>query len=193
MLEEAESRLECRRLKAAVKGRLPKGTNVKENKDKWPPIHTHITRQKHIPDRAAVMMERMSGGFIAPKPNILSCVTGGMDYTDINSRDILNRWVDEPQKLWDVVDQTISSGVELLIHVGPAPNIIPATLHRLSLDVQTQLAAKTWAGLGLRAASRMVRRRRPWLTQLLSSKANLLRAPFIQEVILEDWLLAQMP
>ena len=178
-------------LKAAVKGRLAKGTNVKENKDRWPPIHTHITRQKHIPDRAAVMMERMPGGFVAPRPNILSCVTGTLGYTDINSRDLLNRWVDEPQRLWDVVEQTIASGIELLIHVGPGPNIIPATLQRISQNVQQQLAAKTWAGLGRRAVSRMVRR--PWLTKLLSSKANLLRAPFIQEVILEDWLLTRMP
>lgn len=180
-------------LKAAVKGRFPKGTNVKENPHHWPPVHTHITRQKHIPDRAAVMMERMPGGFIAPKPNILSCVTGTMSYTDINSREILNRWVDEPQRLWDVVDQTISSGVELLIHVGPHPNIIPATMQRLSQNVQQQLASKTWGGLGLRAVSRIIRRRRPWLTNLMSSKTNLLRAPFIQEIILEDWLLAQMP
>lgn len=178
-------------LKIAVKGRLPKGTNLKENTQRWPPIHTRITRQKHIPDRAAVMMERMPGGFIAPKPNILSCVTGDFGYTDINSRDILNRWVDEPQRLWDVVDQTISSGVELLIHVGPHPNIIPATMQRLSQNVQQQLASKTWAGLGLRAVSRIVRR--PWLASVMSAKSNLLRAPFIQEVILEDWLLAQMP
>jgi [acyl-carrier-protein] S-malonyltransferase len=178
-------------LKAAVKGRLPKGTNLKENKDRWPPIHTRITRQKHIPDRAAVMMERMAGGFTAPQPSILSCVTGGFSYTDINSREILNHWVDEPQRLWDVVDQTISSGVELLIHVGPHPNIIPATMQRISQNVQQQLAAKTWGGLGLRAVSRIVRR--PWLTSVLSSKTNLLRAPYIQEVILEDWLLAQMP
>lgn len=179
-------------LKAAVKGRFAKGTNVKENPHRWPPIHTHITRQKHIADRAAVMMERMPGGFTAPQPNILSCVTGAMSYTDINSREIMHRWVDEPQRLWDVVDQTISSGVELLIHVGPHPNIIPATMQRISQNVQQQLASKGWAGMGLRAVSRMVRRR-PWLTKLLSSETNLLRAPFIQEVILEDWLLAQMP
>jgi [acyl-carrier-protein] S-malonyltransferase len=180
-------------LKAAIKGRFPKGTNVKENPHRWPPIHTRITRQKHIPDRAAVMMERMPGGLVAPRPNILSCVTGDFSYDDINSRDILNRWVDEPQRLWDVIDKTITAGVELLVHVGPAPNIIPATMQRLSLNVRTQLAEKTWTGMGLRAVSRIVRGNRPWLTKLLSSEAVLLRAPFIQEVILEDWLLAQMP
>ena len=59
--------------------------------------------------------------------------------------------------------------------------------------MQTQLAEKTWGGLGLRAMSRIVRGNRPWLANLLSKEANLLRAPFIQELILEDWLLAQMP
>lgn len=180
-------------MKSAVKGRFPKGVVLKENPDKWPPIHTPITRQKQIPDRAAVMMERAPGGFIAPEPNIISCVTGKPDYNNFNSREILNRWVDYPQRLWEVVDQTISSGVDLLIHVGPAPNIIPATMQRISLNVQSQLAEKTWQGLGLRAVSRMMRGHRPWLTSMLSHRANLLRAPFIQELILEDWLLAQMP
>jgi [acyl-carrier-protein] S-malonyltransferase len=66
-------------------------------------------------------------------------------------------------------------------------------MQRISLNVQSQLAEKTWTGLGLRAVSRIVRSNRPWLTKLLSSEAVLLRAPFIQEVILEDWLLSQMP
>ncbi len=139
------------------------------------------------------MLERTLGGFTAPQPAIISCVTGQASYTDFNSREILNRWVDYPQRLWDVVDKTISSGVELLVHVGPGPNIIPATLQRISLNVQTQLAEKTWGGLGMRAMSRIVRGNRPWLANLLSKEANLLRAPFIQEVVLEDWLLAQMP
>lgn len=180
-------------MKSAIRGHFPKGVVLKENPDKWPPIHTPITRQKQIPDRAAVMLERAPGGFIAPRPNIISCVTGKADYNNFNSREILNRWVDYPQRLWEVIDQTISSGIELLIHVGPAPNIIPATMQRISLNVQTQLAEKSWSGLGLRAVSRIIRGNRPWLTNMLSSEANLLRAPFIQELILEDWLLAQMP
>ncbi len=180
-------------LKAAIKGRFPKGVNLKENNHRWPPIHTAITRQKHIPDRAAVMMERMPGGFTMPKPLLISCVTGDAAYTETNSREIMNRWVDYPQRLWDVVDRTIASGIEALIHVGPHPNIIPATIQRISQNVQQQLAAKTWSSVGLRAVSRIVRGNRPWLTKALSSEAALLRTPFIREVILEDWLLAQMP
>lgn len=180
-------------LKTAIKSKFPKGVSLKENNQHWPPIHTPITRQKHIPDRAAVMMERMPGGFTIPKPMLISCVTGDADYTAINSREILNRWVDAPQRLWDVVDRTIASGVESLIHVGPHPNIIPATMQRISQNVQQLLAAKTWTSVGLRAVSHIVRGHRPWLSKIMSSQANLLRAPFIREIILEDWLLSQMP
>ena len=179
-------------LKSQVKARFPKGVNLKIDQHLWPPIHTPIARQKNIPDRAAVLMERMPGGFTAPKPPIISCVTGDAGYSDINSRDLLNRWVDDPQRFWDVMDKTLASGVELLIHVGPGPNIIPATLHRISQNVQMQLAQRTWSSLGLRAISGLVRTR-PWLSNVLKRKTSLLRAPFIQEIVLEDWLLSQMP
>jgi hypothetical protein len=33
--------------------------------------------------------------------------------------------------------------------------------------------------------------RRPWLTSMLSTRAALLRAPFVEQVVLEDWLLEQ--
>ncbi|MDA1015357.1 MAG: hypothetical protein O3A00_13015 [Planctomycetota bacterium] len=39
--------------------------------------------------------------------------------------------------------------------------------------------------------SRIVRRHRPWLAGLLSSDAALLRAPFVEQIMLEDWLLEQ--
>jgi len=41
----------------------------------------------------------------------------------------------------------------------------------------------------MRAVSNMVAR--PWLGKLLSSRAALLRAPYVIHVVLEDWLLAQ--
>lgn len=176
-------------LKATMKQLCPAGVSVRENPHRWPPIHTPITRQRNIPDRAAVMMERAPGGFQRPTPDIISCVTGNAGYTSINSRSILNHWVDEPQRLWDVVDQTIASGIELLIHVGPDPNIIPSTMQRIRQNVQQQLAAKTLSSIGLRAMAHIVRRHRPWMNHLMSSSATLLRIPFIHEIILEDWLL----
>ncbi len=169
---------------------LPKTTNIRKNPNRWPPLHTPILRQENIPDRAGVMMDTAPGGFTAPTPPILSCVTGDFGYNDFNSREILTRWVDHPQLVWNVIDKTLASGVETIIHVGPEPNIIPATFARLSNNVTTQLNGKSLSSLGLRAMSQIVRRRR-WLTGLLSSDATLLRAPFVEQVILEDWLLEQ--
>jgi [acyl-carrier-protein] S-malonyltransferase len=90
-----------------------------------------------------------------------------------------------------VVYETLASGVEAIVHIGPAPNLIPATFHRLSENVQAQLAVKSFGNMGLRAVSHAVRR--PWLAKLLPQRSALLRAPFIEHVILEDWLLANSP
>jgi [acyl-carrier-protein] S-malonyltransferase len=93
--------------------------------------------------------------------------------------------VDHPQRLWDGVYQVLALGIETIIHVGPEPNIIPATFQRLGENIRQQ----TQSNLGMRALSHMVRR--PWLKALLPQRASLLRAPLIEHVILEDWLLAQ--
>ena len=136
-------------------------------------------------------METLPGGFRAPALRLLSGVTAKASYNDHNSRELLHRWVDHPQRLWSMIHQTLAAGVETVIHVGPAPNLIPATFKRLSEDIRGQLTGRSPASLGLRAVSCMVRR--PWLAQLLPSCASLLRAPFIRHVILEDWLLDQTP
>ena len=99
--------------------------------------------------------------------------------------------MDHPQRVWDGVDQTLADGVETIIHVGPEPNIIPATFTRLSNNVTAQLSGRSLTSLGLRAVSRLVQRRRPWLTNLISSDATLFRAPFVEHIKLEDWLLEQ--
>ena len=78
-----------------------------------------------------------------------------------------------------------------LVHVGPDPNLIPATFKRLSDNVEAQLTGYSPGKLSKRVVSHLVRR--PWLTKLLPSRTALLRAPFIEHVILEDWLLEQMP
>ncbi|MEX0703108.1 MAG: hypothetical protein WD069_13515 [Planctomycetales bacterium] len=170
---------------------LPAPIHLRANSHRWPPMHTPITWQRNIPNRAGVLMQTAAGGFVKPRPAVLSCVTGDASYDEINSRSILMRWVDHPQRLWDVIERTLSEGVELVVHVGPEPNIVPATYARLSNNVATQLNARTLGGFGMRAMSHLVRRSRPWLRSLLSKDAALLRAPFIDQVILQDWLLAQ--
>lgn len=179
-------------LKAAIKVRFDREVFFKENPHRWPPIHTPIVRQRHISDRAAVLLETIPGGFQAPTIPIESCVTGRASYNDYNSRRIFSEWVSHPQRLWSALERMLSQHVEVVIHVGPDPNIIPATLERIRNNVETQLNQGSLTGFSLRAVSRIVRYR-PWLATYLSKNAALLRVPQIHNIILEDWLLANTP
>jgi [acyl-carrier-protein] S-malonyltransferase len=179
------------RFKETMHEFLPDPAHIRMNPDRWPPMHTPIVRQKHIPDRAAVMMAGMRGGFQPPVPPVFSMVTGERSYDDYHARDILRDWVDHPQRLWDAVYETLASGITTVIHVGPDPNLIPATFHRLSDNVQQQTAGRRFGKMGMRAAAGLARR--PWLSAILPSRAALLRAPNLKHVILEDWLLENAP
>ena len=171
-----------------MKERFNRQIHFKKNPDRWPPIHTAIVRQRNVPDRASVMLETVPGGMKAPTIPIISCITGTESYNDYNSRQTLYDWVDHPQKLWSVIERALATDIHTLIHVGPEPNIIPATLSRLSMNIDSQLNARSISGFGLRAVSSIVQRR-PWLAKYLSKNASLLRAPLLEHVILEDWLL----
>ena len=174
----------------ALMGRYLQGeVNLRKNKGVWPPLHTPILWQRSIPNRAALGFYSTGGGFHTPVPPIVSLVTGKVSYTDFNSRALLNRWIDEPQRLWDAIYELLSQGIEVLIHVGPDPNLLPSTLKRLSDNVTSELTGRSLRTLGMRAVSNMVAR--PWLAKLMSSRAAVLRAPYIVNVILEDWLLEQ--
>lgn len=177
------------RFKKRMRDYFPKQVHLRKNDHRWPPLHTPILWEKNISDRAAVILHTMPGGFVKPAIPIISLVTGKASYDESNSREILVDWIDHPQRLWDAVCETLSAGVDTIIHVGPEPNLIPATFKRISDDVSAQLRGRSLNSLGLRAMSGIARR--PWLTRLISTRATLLRAPFIEHVILEDWLLAQ--
>jgi [acyl-carrier-protein] S-malonyltransferase len=179
------------RFKETMHAFLPDPAHVKINPERWPPLHTPIVRQRHIPDRAAVMMDVMRGGFQPPCPPILSLVTGQRSYDDYRARDILRDWVDHPQRLWDAVYETLASSVTTVIHVGPGPNVIPATFHRLSENILQQTAASPIGRMGMRAAAGLAKR--PWLSAILPSRAALLRAPMLKHIILEEWLLEHSP
>lgn len=177
------------RLKALLKKHRPKEVYVRKNRHNWPPLHTPITWQRSVPNRAAVTMHELPGGLIAPQPPVVSLVTGKESYNEYNSREMLMRWIDHPQRVWDVVEHTLGEGIETVVHVGPEPNLFPATFRRVSENVQAQLSGTSPGSLGLRVVSGMARR--PWLTALLPSHTTLLRAPFLRHIILEDWLLEQ--
>ncbi len=176
----------------AMRESLPREVHLRRNPDRWPPIHTAITRQKNISDRASVILDSVPGGMQSPTIPVVSCITGDASYNDFNSRAVLSQWVDHPQQLWKVIEHLLAADIHTLIHVGPEPNIIPATFKRLSMNVAAQLNQKSLSGLGLRAVSSIVRGR-PWLAQYLSKNAALLRAPLIEHIMLEDWLLENEP
>ena len=81
--------------------------------------------------------------------------------------------------------EILRSDVDLVVHVGPAPNIMPATFTRLKDNVETEMKDN----VGMRALTAVVHH--PWIKRLLPERSALLRAPMIEQLILEDWLLAQ--
>ena len=172
---------------ALAERQLPVKFHLRKNQHRWPPLHTPIVSERGVPDRAASLMHRLKIRLQEPRPKVLSLVTADFSYTDTNARKLLHQWVDHPQLLWNVVERTLAEGITTVIHVGPDPNIIPATFQRLGENVQEQLKLN----MGLRALSAAARRR--WLAGLLPQRASLLRAPYVQHIILEDWLLENAP
>jgi [acyl-carrier-protein] S-malonyltransferase len=177
------------RLEAAMPGFLPATAALRRKPHALPPLHTPLVWQRNIPNRAATALYRIAARPEPPVPPVVSCVTGRASYDPRTARDILVRWVDHPQLLWDAIDETLRAGVETLIHTGPAPNLIPATFQRLGNNVARQLGHSYWSLIGRGVGSGI--NRYAWLSRLLPSRAALLRAPFLTHVVLEDWLLEQ--
>jgi len=179
------------RFRKQVKTHFEGDVHVRKNKDHWPPMHTPVLWQKAIPNRAAHMLHTIAVNTHPPKPAVISLAQPAAYYNDHNTRNLLGNWTDHPQHLWDAVYEILRRGMETVIHVGPAPNLVPATFRRLGDNIRSQLSRRTLNGIGMRAMSGMVRR--PWLNALLPNKAALLRAPFVEQIILEDWLLENSP
>jgi [acyl-carrier-protein] S-malonyltransferase len=176
-------------LEAEMKDHLPPGVTLRRKPNPWPPLHTPVVLERNIPNRAAVALHHIEGGHSRPTPQVISCTTGEASYDEWNSRAILADWTDHPQRLWDVLETTLSSGVELVIHVGPEPRLIPTTFDRLSAKILKQLKQRHLERLGSSVIPSIGRNH--WLTRKLPMNAVLLRAPYLNHVILEDWLLAQ--
>ena len=164
---------------------FPRQTYLRANQGAWPPLHTPITWQRSLPNRSALLMQSTPVNYVKPDPPILSLVTGKVSYDTLNVRDLMHKWIDHPQKLWDAMYESLVMGVETYIYVGPQPNIIPATFTRLRDNVEAQ----SRANFSIRALSAAARRR--WLQAMLPQRTALLRATLVLQVNLEDWLLAQ--
>lgn len=172
---------------------IPDKVMLRRNPNQWPPLHSPLVWQHHVPNRTAMLLYRIEDSIKPPAPAVLSMVTGEASHNAEDSRDVLVRWTDHPQRLWDVIDETLSAGIEFVIHVGPTPSLIAATFARLENNVIRQMGNgnKYLHILGRGLASEL--NRHAWLSRLLPSKAALLRIPYIGHVILEDWLLEQSP
>ena len=159
--------------------------SVRINEGQWPPLHTPIVWQRNITNRAQFLMHTIQSGFTTPSTPLFSLATGDFSYDGDTTREVIAQWIDKPQQLWEAIDATLARGVETVIHVGPQPNIIPATFGRLAANV----ALLTQQRLPLQTLSRLVQY--GWLAAVLPKRTNLLRAPSIVHVNLEDWLLEQ--
>jgi [acyl-carrier-protein] S-malonyltransferase len=177
-------------LKEKLAAAIP-GAHMRINEHRWPPLHTPIVRQRHVPDRAALLIERLQLGSLPAKPPIVSLVTGKRSYEPHNARELLRQWIDHPQRLWDAVCETLACGANIVLHIGPDPNLVPATFTRLADNIRQQTNGRNFNGYRMKALSGMMRR--PWLASLLPARAALLRAPHIKQINLEDWLLEYAP
>ena len=173
------------RLKSRTSEITTERVTVRLNDDKWPPLHTPIVWQKNITNRSQVLMHTMPGCSNTPTTPLFSLVTGDFSYDGFATRDVVTDWIDHPQLLWEAVDTTLLRGCETLVHIGPQPNIVPATFSRLSTNVALQTRDK----FPMQTLSRIVRK--GWLSAILPKRANLLRAPFVKHIMFEDWLLQQ--
>jgi [acyl-carrier-protein] S-malonyltransferase len=178
------------RFKEKLAATLPE-VHLRINDHRWPPLHTPIVRQRHVPDRAAMLIETLQQGPMPLRPPVVSLVTGKRSYEAHTARELLRQWIDHPQRLWDAICDTLASDVKTVLHIGPEPNLIPATFARLKENVQQQTNGKSFDGYRMKAISGMMRR--PWLASLLPARAALMRAPFVEHIIVEDWLLANAP
>jgi len=176
-------------LEAEMHAFLPDGVTLRRRPNHWPPLHTPIVWERNIPNRTAMAMHHIAGGERKPTPRIVSCTTGVSNYDEWNSRGILADWTDHPQRLWDVMENTMASGAELVIHVGPEPKLFPTGFERLSNRIMKQLKMRHLDRLGSSVIPSLGRS--GWLNRKLPTNAVLLRAPFLNHIILEDWLLAQ--
>lgn len=170
-----------------LKATVPDKMVLRRREDVFPPLHTCLTWLKHIPNRVSLQLLTLPQTGQRPEPPILSMVTGLLSYNDFNFRGLMSRWVDHPQQVWNVVTASLAMGVDTVLHVGPAPNLLPATFTRLKENVEGQ----TRGSIGMRALAAVVRR--PWLASVLPTEASLLRAPLVRQVNLEDWLIEHAP
>lgn len=179
--------LEC--FEKRIKQALGENVRLKKGREKWPPLHTPLMYQRDISGRVAAKLASVSVGLERPDPPVLSLVSGKFSYNDGDSRELLSAWIDQPQLLADAMHEVLASGIDVLVHVGPRPEIIRTAFVKLGEGVAKKLGERSFNSLGLRAIGGLARN--PSFTRFLFSRTAFLRAPLVAHVVLEDWLLEQ--
>jgi [acyl-carrier-protein] S-malonyltransferase len=162
---------------------------LRRHANQWPPFHTPLVRRLSLPNRLALALYRLAADLRRPSPPVVSCVTGEASYDELNSRELLIQWTDHPQRLWDVIQKTLAAPTDRVIHVGPEPTLIPTTFARLNRMVAGRLGTRTLDLL--RHSVIPGTSHTAWLARLLPNEAASWRSPFIEHLILEEWLLEQ--
>jgi [acyl-carrier-protein] S-malonyltransferase len=86
------------RFKSQMHEVLPDPAHIKINPERWPPLHTPIVRQKHIPDRAAVMMAT-TRWTSAALPSCAVARHRRAQLRRLSRTRHLRDWIDHPQRL----------------------------------------------------------------------------------------------
>jgi [acyl-carrier-protein] S-malonyltransferase len=176
-------------LEREIPDHLQGGATLKRRPNRFPPLHTPLVWERNVPNRTALALYHIAGGERKPTPPVVSCTTGVANYDEFNNRAILADWTDHPQRLWDVMKHTLASGVENIIHVGPEPRLFFSGFERLSDKIKKQMRRRHLDRLSHSLFPSISRNR--WLNRSLPGNAALWRAPFLDHLVLEDWLLAQ--
>jgi len=176
-------------LEREIPAHVPGGATLRCRPNRFPPLHTPLVWQRNIPNRTALALYHIAGGERKPTPPVVSCTTGVANYDEFNNRGILADWTDHPQRVWEAMKHTLASGVELVIHVGPEPRLFPTGFERISDKVKKQMRRRHLDRLSTSLFPSISRN--PWLNRSLAATAAVWRAPFLDHLVLEDWLLAQ--
>jgi len=166
---------------------LPQRLHLRKNEHRWPPLHSPLMWQRNIPNRAAVLMQTTPFELRPPVPPVLSLVTGAFSYNDVNARQLLADWVDHPQRLWDAVYETLAQGSSCgACRAGAefgAGDFQPAGRECRELLAERSLSESVGGPFRGRCGA--------LVGEAAAACSAVLRAPLVQQVMLEDWLLEQ--
>ena len=169
---------------------LPEGVTLRRRPNHWPPLHTPLVWERNIPNRTAMAMHHIGGGDRKPTPTIVSCTTGSSQLRRMEQPCDPGR-LDRPSPavMGRHGERPGVRGRNRASRRSRAQACSRRASTGLSHRIMKQLKMRHLDRLGSSVIPSISRN--SWLTRKLPANAVLLRAPFLNHIILEDWLLAQ--